>query len=137
MLVSPPFPRDWPPPPNGQGTVVRYAFAMRLKPGVADGAEMAAPWARMMQSTSGTVGVERLSLRLQPLGVQGVRPLRSAEMALIAREQEVAGRLLAGGDQFDDGLVRDFTCSWIGRLGMVAAAITPSHPAFVRWLACR
>jgi hypothetical protein len=114
-----------------------YAFAMRLKPGVADGGEMAAPWARITQSSSGATMVEQLSFRLQPLGIQGVRPLSRAELPLIAREQEVADRLLAGGDQFDDGLVRDFTCGWIGRLGVVAAAITPRYPAFVRWLACR
>lgn len=42
VLVSPAFLQSWPPPPNGRRSVVRYAFATRLKPGVADGAEMAA-----------------------------------------------------------------------------------------------
>ena len=106
MLVSPAFPRNWP-PPNGRGAVVRYALAMRLSQGVADGAEMAAPWASSTLGANGGVVVERLSIRLQPLGVQGVRPLRSAEIALVSREQEVAGRLLAGGDQATAGVVRD------------------------------
>lgn len=137
MLVSPAFPRDWPPPPNGPRAVVRYAYAMRLKPGLADGAEMAAPWAKITQSASGGVVVERLSDRLQPLGVQGVRPLRNAEMALIGREQEATDRMLAGGDEPEDGIVRDFACGWTARQGVVAAAIMPRHPAFARWLACR
>ncbi len=44
MLVSAPFPRDWPPEAGRHGLpVVRYAFDMRLRPGLADGAEMTAP----------------------------------------------------------------------------------------------
>ena len=44
MLVSAPFPRDWPPEAGRHGLpVARYAFAMRLRPGLADGAEMTAP----------------------------------------------------------------------------------------------
>ena len=136
MLVSPAFPRSWPPPPAGSGVVVRYAFAMRLKPGVADGAEMGAPWARVTVDARGAQAVERLSRRLRPLGLQGVRPLGTAEIALLGREQEAAERLLAGSPQATDGLVRDVTCGWIGRQGVVAAAITPLHPGFVRWLAC-
>ena len=136
MLVSPAFPQSWPPPPAGRGAVVRYAFATRLNPGVADGAEMAAPWARLIMHAEGMQGVERLSPRLQSLGLQGVRPLGAAELALVGREQEAAERLLAGGPQATDGLVRDVTCGWIGRQGVVAAAITPLHPGFVRWLAC-
>ena len=135
MLVSPAFPVDWPKRPD-RSAVVRYAFAMRLKSGVADGAELAAPWAMITQDASAGTVVERLSRSLQPIGVQGVRPLRSAELALIGREQEVTDRLLEG-DRVDDGLIRDFTCGWIGRMGLIAAEITPRHSAFVRWLACR
>lgn len=98
MLVSPAFPRSWPPPADGSRAVVRYAFAMRLNPAVADGAEMAAPWARVTLGARG-VGVERLPGRLRPLGVQGVRPLRNGEVVLAGREEEVAGLLLAGGAQ--------------------------------------
>jgi hypothetical protein len=137
MLVSPAFPIDWPQRPNRKSAVVRYAFAMRLNSGVADGAEMTAPWAMITRDASGGTVVERLSLDLRPVGVQGVRPLRSAELALIGREQDVADRLLAGGDPVNDGLVHDFTCGWIGRMGLIAAEITPRHSAFMHWLACR
>ncbi len=136
MLVSPAFPRAWPPPPAGRGAVVRYAFAMRLPPGVADGAEMAAPWARATLGADGGLLIEPLSPRLKPLGIQGVRPLKPGETALAGREQEAADRLLAGGDGTTDPLVRDVTCNWISRQGVVAATITPHHPAFTRWLDC-
>lgn len=136
MLVSAPFPQSWPPGPGRLGAVVRYAFAMRLRPGLADGVEVAAPWARSTLRADGTVTVEPLRTRLEPLGVQGVRPLTAAESALAGQEGEVARLLLAGGQGAEAGLVRDYTCGWIGRLGIVAAAITPLHPAFSRWLAC-
>ncbi len=74
--------------------------------------------------------------RLKPLGIQGVRPLGPDEGVLAGRGQEVADRLLAGGEGATDRPVRDFTCNWIGRHGVVAAVITPLHPAFVRWLGC-
>ena len=92
---------------------------------------------QIIQTSDGAVDVESLSGRLEPLSLQGVRPLRSAEVTLIAREQEVVDQLLADGSPSDDRLLRDFTSSWMGRLSVVAAAIAPSHPAFMRWLACR
>jgi hypothetical protein len=136
MLLSPAFPQSWPPPPAGRGSVVRYAFATRLKPGVVDGAEMAAPWARVMLDARGIQRVERLTRHLRPLGLQGVRPLGTAEIALADREQDVAELLLTGGTPATDNLVRELTCGWISRQGVVAAAITPLHPGFTRWLAC-
>ena len=115
---------------------MRYAFATRLKPGIADGAEMAAPWARVTLEATGAQRVVQLSRRLRPLGIQGVRPLGLAEITLADRETEAGERLLAGGTQARSNLVRDVTCGWISRQGVVAATITPLHPGFVRWLAC-
>lgn len=135
MLVSPAFPGAWPQPVGG--TVVRYAFAMRLVPGIVDGAEMAAPWAKSTQDAAGGVVVERLSTRLRPVGVQGVWPLGSAESSLAGREQEVASLLRAGGAPATSDLVRAFTCGWTARLGVVSAVIMPRHPGFRDWLACR
>ncbi len=137
MLVSAPFPRDWPPEAGRHGLpVVRYAFAMRLRPGLADGAEMTAPWARSTEANDGATTVTLLEAGLNPLGIQGVRPLSSAELDLVGREAEAAGLLRAGGAAATDSLVRATTCGWIGRNGVVAAAITPLHPAFTRRLAC-
>ena len=136
MLVSAPFPRDWPPEADGRGMpVVRYAFAMRLRPGLADGAEMAAPWARSTED-NGVTTVTLLGAGLHPLGIQGVRPLNKAELDLVGREAEAAGLLRAGAPGATDPLVRAATCGWIARNGVAAAAITPLHPAFTRWLAC-
>ena len=120
MLVSPAFPATWPPPMGGQREVVRYAFALRVAAGVADGAEMAAPWAKLTIRRDGGAVVHRLSDRLQPLGIQGVRPLATAEIALVPREQEVADRLLSGRGLGDE-VVQAFTCNWIARQGVVAS----------------
>lgn len=135
MMMSPAFPLVWP-APDARSTVVHYAFAMRLDPAVADGAEMTAPWARTLLDADGVIHVEQLSPHLNPLGMQGVRPLRSEEIALAGREEEAAERLLAGGEQATGGLVREVTCGWIGRQGVVASAITPRHQSFMRWLDC-
>ena len=137
LLVSIPFPRDWPPALGRQGMdVVRYAYAMRLRPGLADGAEMAAPWARSTETPDGAVTVTVLATELQPLGIQGVRPLSAAELDLAGRESEAARLLQAGAADATNPLVRAATCGWIARNGVVAAAITPLHQAFTRWLAC-
>ena len=105
-LVSPAFPSRWP-PPNGTGKIVRYAFAIRIRPGVADGAEVAAPWGRSTLDGEGRLVVERLTTRLQPLGIQGVRPLSAVEITLLDQESAAAKLLLAGGGQARDGVVRD------------------------------
>lgn len=137
MQVSPPFPLDWPPDAVGHGmTVVRYAFAMLLRAGLADGAEMAAPWARSTESRGGAVTVTSLAAELHPLGIQGVRPITKTELDLVGREDEAARLLQAGAPDANSPLIRAATCGWIGRNGLAAAAITPLHPAFERWLSC-
>ena len=137
ILVSPPLPLDWPPDAGGHGlTVVRYAFAMRLRAGLADSAEIAAPWARSTKTRGGAVTVTSLAAELHPLGIQGVRPLTKTELDLVGREDEAARLLQAGAPDAGDPLVRAATCGWIGRNGLVAAAITPLHPAFTHWLSC-
>ena len=137
MLVSAPFPQTWPPSAPGSLGLVRYAFAMRLRPGLADGVETASPWAQATENADGSVSVKVLQSMLHPLGIQGVRPLRSGEWELAGREAEVAALLRAGGDRATDELVRAYTCNWIARQGVIAAAITPLHPAFTQWLACQ
>ena len=136
MLVSAAFPREWPPRAGRRMAVVRYVYAYRLRPGLADGAETAAPWARSTERPDGTVTVALLQPGLRPLGLQGVRPLRAGEAELARRDAEAAAQLRAGGSGASDGLVHDFTCNWIARNGVVAAALTPLHPAFVQSLAC-
>ncbi len=97
---------------------------------------MTVPWARSTESDDSATTVTLLEAGLNPLGIQGVRPLSSAELDLVGREAEAAGLLRTGGAAATDPLVRATTCGWIGRNSVVAAAITPLHPAFTRWLAC-
>ncbi len=138
MLVSAPFPQTWPPPAGARLELVRYAFAMRLRPGLADGVEVASPWALSVGRPDGTATVMVLQRTLHPLGIQGVRPLRAGELAVAGHEAEAktAALLEAGGNEAMDGSVRATTCNWIDRNGVVAAAITPLHPRFTGWLAC-
>ena len=135
LVVSPAFPLAWPPGPEGP-VLVRYAYAMRLRPGLADGAEVASPWARSVAAATGRPSVDILQRRLEPLGTQGVRPLRADELGLALRGNDVAVLLAGSLDPGQEALVRAFTCGWIARNGVVAAAIAPRHPAFAAWLGC-
>ncbi|WP_338665659.1 hypothetical protein VQH23_10875 [Pararoseomonas sp. SCSIO 73927] len=132
LLASPAFPVAWPP----QGSLRRYAFAYRHRPSLADGVEVAAPWAAA-ETGPGTLGrIISLSSELTPLGIQGVRPLSGEETRLIGREAEVARILLAPPDEAGAALVRAFHCNWASRNGLGARAIAPHHPAFIAWLGC-
>ncbi len=138
MIVSAPFPQTWPPPAGARLGLVRYAFAVRLRPGLADGVEVASPWALSVARPDGTVTVTVLQRTLDPLGIQGVRPLRTGELAVAGHEAEAktAALLEAGGNEAMDDSVRATTCNWIDRNGVVAAAITAVHSRFTGWLAC-
>ena len=124
--LSPPLPSSWPP----DGRVRRYAFAYRPRPGLADGAEVAAPWAIVERE------VTVLDRTLTPLGIQGVRPLRAEEIALAERDAEVAALLAGPPDAAGAALVRAFHCGWAGRQGVIARDILARHPDFAAWLGC-
>ena len=137
LLVSPAFPESWPPRKGSRGqAVVRYAFAYRPSVRIADGVEVGAPWARSVEAADSGVSVEMLRSRLEPLGIQGMRPMAGDEARLAGRTEEVAALLRTGPDPAREGLMRAFMCNWIGRQGVMAAEIAPHHPAFIRWLAC-
>ncbi|MCR0985241.1 hypothetical protein [Roseomonas populi] len=134
LLVSPAFPLAW--PPDGTAALRRYAFAYRQRPGLADGVEIAAPWAAADTHPGAPARIIRLAADLSPLGIQGVRPLGAEETRLIGREAEVAALLAAPPDEAGAALIRAFHCNWARRQGVVARAIAPSHPAFTAWLGC-
>jgi hypothetical protein len=137
MLVTPAIPGHWPPQPHERpAALVRYAFAFRLAPHLADGSEVAAPWARSLEGQDGSTAVQLLRTELRTLGVQGVRPLRPEESALLGEEAQAAALLRRGEAMVHPDLVRSVTCSWAARNGVIAAAIAPLHAAFFRWLAC-
>lgn len=135
MQVSPVFPQHW--PPGSGDAVVRYAFAYRLSERIADGAEMAAPWARGDGNLAGPLRVELLRRSLEPIGIQGVRPMQPWEIQLASRQEEAGALLLRPLNTATDGLIRAFYCNWKARQGTVAATIAPRHPGFFRWLECR
>ena len=137
MLVSAPFPQDWPLPAERRQGVVRYAFAMRLRGGLSDGVEIASPWAWSLESAGGMTTVAVFQSTIHPLGIQGVRPLRAGEGELAGHGAKVAALLRFGSDPASADLIRTYTCNWIDRQGVVAAAIMPLHPSFTRWLACQ
>ncbi|MBP0493917.1 hypothetical protein [Roseomonas indoligenes] len=133
-LVSPAFPLAW--PPDGTAALRRYAFAYRQRPGLADGVEVAAPWAAAETRPGAPTRIILLAGGLAPLGIQGVRPLRPEEMRLIEREAEVAALLAAPPDRDGAALIRAFHCNWASRQGVVARTVAPDHPDFIAWLGC-
>ena len=130
--VSPAFPASWP----LDGVIHRYALAWRLRPSLADGAEVAAPWAVVETRPDAPARLIPLTPNLVPLGIQGVRPMSGEELALAGREPEVDALLTAPPDAAGAALIRAFHCGWARRQSAVAAAILPRHPAFAAWLGC-
>ena len=130
--LSPAFPASRPP----DGVIHRYALAWRLRPSLADGAEVAAPWAVVETRPGAPARVIPLTPELAPLGIQGVRPLSGEELALAGREAEVDALLSTPPDAAGAALIRAFHCGWARGQGVVAAAILPRHPAFAAWLGC-
>ena len=87
MLVSPAFPRDWPAPPTGQArwyATPLHAPEARRCGRCGDGGR---PGPGSRRVAVAQRWWSNCPSRLQPLGIQGVRPLSRAELALIAREQ--------------------------------------------------
>ena len=126
--LSPPVPAAWPAAVGGRTR--RYAFAYRARPGLADGAEVAAPWAFVEE------GVTILTRTLTPLGIQGVRPMRAEEIALAERDAEVASLLAGPLDAAGAALIRAFHCGWAARQGVIARDVLARHPDFAAWLGC-
>jgi hypothetical protein len=85
---------------------------------------------------------ELLSPRIREIGIQGVRPLTSGELAVYdqAAAAELAlARLTAVPDEEaqETLLLREYYCAWIGHNETVANEIRPYHAGFVVWLGCR
>ncbi len=73
MRVSAPFPQAWPPPAGG-AAVVCYAYAARLRPGLADGEQVASPWARSVEAPDGVTRVTVLGTVAAPSWGAGRAP---------------------------------------------------------------
>jgi hypothetical protein len=134
MSVSPAFPEHW--PGHSPGRLVFYAYAYRVNPQLADAVEVAGPWARGTLQPGHALQIEILRRSLEPLGIQGVRPMQANEMKLAQRQAQIEALLWAPASAEHSRLIRAFYCNWYGRQGVMAAAIEPRHSAFFRWLQC-
>jgi len=132
MRVAPPLPVVWP----GDGRLVRYAYAYRLRPGLADGEEQVGPFARAIEAPGWAVRVEVLEGALTPIGIQGVRPLRQGELAIPALAAPAAAALAAPMTPDGARVIRTYYCFWLGVNGVVAAQVGPRHAGFIAWLDC-
>lgn len=125
--ISPPFPSTWPARGGGVDYYYVYADGHDIRNMIADGAFVAAPWARIDVSGSVQKFVQ-LSKKLEQLGIQGVRPLERKEIQTIERAQRRKRTDYAGR--------RDYYCLWLATHGMIAESIRPDNRAFFTWLAC-
>jgi len=138
---TPPFPAQWPPTPTT--TWVRYAYAYGLDPQLADGEQIARPWARLeLAAGSGRARVVLLSRKLEGIGTQGVAPLDAASLKVLETEDAVTARCLrldgpppAGRPETTE--LAAFFRTWLGFNGVIAEAIGPDHAAFLAWVEAR
>jgi hypothetical protein len=134
-----PFPDPW--PPAAGGSLVFYVHAVQFTTNPAGAEIQWEPWARIIQRRNGELQVEALPVSFRKLGSQGVRPLRSEEIAVLAYEEEVF-RFVGGIESLpDEGDVRSektraWYCQWLLNNGLLAAVYEAYHPGFYAWLRC-
>ena len=139
--TTPAFPTSW--PPTSATTWVRYVYAAGrdLGGGLADGERVARPWARVeLRPGAATAAIVPLSARLEPLDIQGVRPIDGATLAILRTEEQVtaAGRRLTALPDpaaAETAELRAFYRAWLSLNGVIASAIRPDHGAFLAWVA--
>ncbi|WNG20060.1 hypothetical protein [Cystobacter fuscus] len=131
--VSDPFPLTW---PSVEGTLVFYAFARGMNPGVLRDGEFVGPtWARMTYSAQDkTTELTLLDVRLESRGVQGVRPLRQEELEILKLKplEALLGSRKAAADQ----KLKSYYCLQRS-LGNIPSEAVTAHAAFFNWLDCR
>lgn len=139
---TPGLPATWPPrgrPPR----LVWYGFAYgRFNPtSLVDAVEVGSLWGRVVQIGAGaspTYDYELLTRRVEPLGVQGVRPM-SAEEISAAEDLPRAEHKLAS-TRFPRLFRHPFAgpyASWLSTNGVIAARLRPTHGAFLDWIGSR
>jgi hypothetical protein len=140
MRTTPAFPTAW--PPTATTIWVRYAYAAGrdLGGGLADGERVARPWARVeLRPGAATAAIVPLSARLEPLAIQGVRPIDAATAARLRQEEQITAACLrltgppdpAAAETAD---LRAFYRAWLGFNGVIADAIRADHGAFLDWI---
>jgi hypothetical protein len=138
--TTPVFPTAW--PPTATTVWVRYAYAAGrdLGGGLADGEQVAWPWARVeLRPGAATAAIVPLSARLEPLAIQGVRPIDAATAARLRQEEQITAiclRMVGPPDPAaaETAELRAFYRAWLGFNGVIAGAIRSDHGAFLDWI---
>lgn len=141
--ISPPFPSIWPPKPNLRLYYYAYAQGLDFTGGLVDAVYIAASWARVKLDIKGNKSpeLERLSNRIEEIGIQGIRPLSEEEMAIFekgASAQAFLGNLTTLPDRKEQSVSEliDYYCTWLRLNAAIASDIRSFHEAFFKWLQC-
>lgn len=120
--LTTPLPLYW--PPLERGVVVWYCYAQRMQPGLMDGVEISAPWARLiLQNTEVQPALQRLTEVIEPLGIQGVRPIDPAMLRTAPLSQPLS-QMIQRGQTCDHEAIAKALNGWREFNGRIA-----SHPA--------
>lgn len=143
LALTPALPAAWPPAPGGQTPWIRYAYARGRKfppEGLADAERISAPWLRIeMLAGRPEARFVLLATGLQPVSIQGVRPLRKEEADVLFRSQEydVPPASLPQSFSPDDprlAPLRAYYRLWLQTNGAVAELIKANHVKFFEWI---
>lgn len=137
---SPFFPAEWPPTKTTLWT--QYVYAQGIEPGgLVDAVRVSAAWARIeRRSGEDAVKVVELLTKLEIAGTQGVTPLSTEAVAVLAKRDAVTAyalKLTAAPVEGDPATadLRAFYREWLRTNGAFAALVKKSHEAFFAWLA--
>ena len=141
MVRTPYFATEVPPTPRTTWMSYVAAYGTSVKDGLRDGQHVAAPWARITfdngaRTFSLTVIGDRLADSNQ---IQGMRPLGSAELALLEREPALRQWVLthpqwpAWNPELRE--LQQFYRTWMANNGVLANLIAPRHAEFInKWV---
>ena len=128
--MSMPLPRRW----NGSPTtIVWHLYADRMKPGLTDAVEISHPWGYVELGPEADAKLElhTLSSQLEPLGPQGVRPLRADELKGDPADKPLWQVVRTG---VATPTLKQRAKQWTSLNGTIFATISPHHPEFTHWL---
>jgi len=100
-------------------------------------------WARVTVDANGRVAphLEILTRQIKEIGIQGVRPLRAEEIAVVKSYDAVEAQLYklsreAARGNIDAPAIQRYFSLWCETSGTVAEQIRPYHKEFFHWLGC-
>lgn len=141
--ISPPIPASW--PPNGKGVLYYYAFAYGTSPArLADGQFVGAPWAKVTVDVKGDSPPQLEILRddIKEVGIQGVRPLATDEIAALKQRPEAEARVMELSKETSlppgpSESMRSYYSLWCATNGTIAGQLRPHHKDFFTWVGCK